>query len=244
VSPEVWISIFSTLLLGATAIWGDSLRRRLAPPRLDIKANTAPPDCVQIPIDTGSSRKAFDYFIRIRIVNSGSEAKHVEVYANELKVKDSTGSFKPVSDFLPMNLTWSYLGQSILPSIPRGITRSLDIAHVIDPDIRFINPNEHKVWPNVDHKCAILSFIHSFKVNSNLHLQPPGTYRLHLLITAENSKTIARCIEVYISGNWFNDPNKMYSDGIRIRVVNGNHSSHIDIFDRARKEAYWLCGRS
>lgn len=248
-SVETWVSIASSFLLAVVAIWGEAIRKRLMPPRLKLEVKTSLPDCVPIPasFQPNSTSKCIsftDHFLRVRVTNRGSEAKHVEVYAHALKRQAGQGQYRVVEDFLPMNLQWAHTGQTILPAIPEGVTRFLDIAHIIEPSARVQIPYEDKKWNGVDPNCAIISFIVPHKVNSRSYLQPPGSYRLHVLITAENAKTTARCVEIRITGKWFADADPMYVDGVDIRVAHASRHRSQDIFDEARHLFHFLVGQS
>ncbi len=51
------------------------------------------------------------------------------------------------------------------------------------------------------------------------HLIPQGKYRLLLQIAAANKKPVKKTLEITLTGNWYDDEARMFSDGIGIRMI-------------------------
>ena len=51
------------------------------------------------------------------------------------------------------------------------------------------------------------------------HLLQPGVYRLELKIGAGNVAPIDKTVELSVTGNWFDEEEVMFRDGIGLRLV-------------------------
>jgi hypothetical protein len=51
------------------------------------------------------------------------------------------------------------------------------------------------------------------------HLLQPGVYRLELKIAAGNVAPIDKTVELSVTGNWFDEEEVMFRDGIGLRLV-------------------------
>ena len=95
------------------AIFGALFWEWILRPRLVLSVRVERPDAVKtILTNTATGEKAADcYYFRIAVQNKGyRRAENVEVYAEEL-TREVHGLFQVVTDFPPMDLVWSHLGQ-------------------------------------------------------------------------------------------------------------------------------------
>jgi len=58
------------------------------------------------------------------------------------------------------------------------------------------------------------------KPNTLSDLLAPGVYRLEILIGAPNAAPKSKILEISLTGYWYPDEQKMFSDGIGIVEVN------------------------
>jgi hypothetical protein len=146
----------------------------------------------------------------------------VQVYAANLSRKAADGSFRRVESFLPMNLRWSHgppppLGPEIFADgISAGMGKHCDLAHVVDP-----KSTAEVGESRLDMEAGIPTLALDLEVapNSRNHVVAPGTYRLDLRIAASNCAPIARVVEITLTGKWFDDEARMFSDGLGIKII-------------------------
>ena len=238
-----WIVAAGTLVMSIVAIiaiFQDKIRAWLLRPKLQISILVASPDCHKTkyhfstekqftsgsaaPIPATGHMEVFleteAYYFRLRVANSGNQkAESVEVFATELSRRLADGTFKVVDSFLPMNLVWSHVHWIFFPAISPGTYKHCDLAHVINPQMREHVPLEDDKWPNVSPEETILSFDTIVKPYTKNYLVCPGTYRLVLTVAAANSKPISKTFEITLTGNWYDDEQRMLGEGIGIRLL-------------------------
>lgn len=215
-------AVIAALLI---ALFQDRMRAWLLRPKLHVSIEVKPPDCLKIPMSRYSrngelSAFADNYYFRLRVSNKGNhKADLVEVFAARLLKRLVDDTYKEVEAFLPMNLLWADYRKEFIPAISPNMYRYCDLAHIIDPIKREEFAAENKNWVNVPHEETILSFDTAVKSNSLCHLHPAGKYRLVILVAAANSKPIETILEISLSGVWYDDEQKMFGEGIGIRVL-------------------------
>jgi hypothetical protein len=221
----VWIQAISSIILAIIAfiaIFQDRIRNLITKPKLDIKVDTTSPDCVKTPLKYKKGVKQFDsegYYIRIRILNTGNyQANNVEVFMSELQKKQADGSYKKLDTFLPMNLTWTNINNIYFPAISPEMYKHCDLCHIFNPADRKNIQYEEPDWIEGDRKKVVISFSTMVRPLSLSHLAPFGNYRIILIIAASNAKPLKKIIELNVSGQWFDDERKMFSDGIGVNI--------------------------
>jgi hypothetical protein len=227
-------SIIAALVALGTVLYFEIWKPRRDYPKLDISISMAPPDCLKSPMssqpisesmterDLGEIVVADSYLLRFRVTNNGNvKAESVEVFASNLSKQHADGSFKKVASFLPMNLQWDNHPYIFMPMISPGMYKYCKLAHIIDPSHRgsFSKLGEAGHRPTVSSDETVLSFDTLHKTYALSHLQPPGLYRLTVLIAASNAKLVERTLEINLTGKWFDDESEMLEKGIRVRVV-------------------------
>jgi hypothetical protein len=215
-----------TLALAILAIFQDWFRAKIRHPELDVTVKLSPPSCHKIRLARHNPQGELEaiadaYYLRLRIANSGNQrAELVEVFADELSRLQADGTtFKPVDSFLPMNLLWSHHRQVFFPAISPGMYRHCDLAHIIDPPNRKKFRAEDNQWPNVSPEETILSFDTFVKPHTLSHLLPPGTYRLVISVAAANAMLVRKGFQITLTGNWYEDEQKMLEEGIGILEI-------------------------
>jgi len=157
------------------------------------------------------------YHFRIWVENSGkSRADQVQVFVSRLFRRAADGTFREDRHFSPMNLKWSYGEEVYAQGISPGMGKHCDFGRIVEPDCRsevgdFIR--------GVASEQTIFSLITEWRSNTGSHLLAPGTYRIELRLAAANSRPVSQTVELTVSGNWFADEERMFQDGIGLRVV-------------------------
>ena len=226
--PE-WIGAIGTILLAILAVFQDKIRSWLTRPRLRLQGKAVQPFCHKTtwthPFPSGDPRHLPNtkleylpcYYFRVAISNSGnSAASNVEVYASSLRRKRADQEFEPVSRFTPMNLMWAHNHTVYLPLLSPKMAKFCDLGHIIAPAER--KKVGHDLPGLSPDKCLLALDLQS-EPNMKGHLVEPGTYRLTLLVVAENSRPHEYEVEVVISGDWYDSEEEMFRHGFGIRVL-------------------------
>ena len=162
------------------------------------------------------------YYLRLWIKNEGkTRAEQVQVFASNLFRRNADGQFARIESFMPMNLRWAHCQQRGPPEIfAAGISpnmgRHCDRARVVDPEHQ---ESLGEKLPNVPAGNAMLALELEITPNTNSHLIGPGTYRLELMIAAANCLPIRKTVELTITGQWFAEESRMFTEGLGISVV-------------------------
>ncbi len=121
----------------AIAIWGDALRAIYRRPILTVRLKPALPDCLKTEVgaklpDGTQIPAGHSYFCRLRVENGGrAEAQDVEIQLMRLWQEDAQGKLTEVTEFIPLNLKWAYIGRITLPKLQPGLSRHCDLCHTL-----------------------------------------------------------------------------------------------------------------
>ena len=101
-----WVLIFTTLFLGAIALFvpylAELLKRKLFAPNLKFDFELKPPDCHKTKFNNNEPV----YYFRFRVTNLGkSQAKKCEAVIESLHKENSAGNYQPIK-YSPINLIW------------------------------------------------------------------------------------------------------------------------------------------
>jgi len=178
-----------TVVLAVVAVLQDKIRSWVSHPSFSVCVSTDGPSCTWVPFSDGQTGQIIgdSVYVRMWIVNSGNTAaRNVEVYLSALCRKVGE-DWKPVTSFLPMNLKWSHLGTIYFPLIARDMGKHCDLGHIAEPRIR---PIIGEVNPALAIPDDVASFAFDVMAapNNKTHIVGPGTYRLGLVIAAENAR--------------------------------------------------------
>jgi hypothetical protein len=145
ISPE-WLTAIATVGLALTAfvtIFRDEIRQLFRHPTFSVNFKPSLPDCQRVRQDAYATApqgitilvdSAETHYVRARAKNVGEVgAENVEVSVVEVRRKDADGAFRPTQMGTPWNLLWAHIGSHVLPQLPVGAERHIDIGHVIDP---------------------------------------------------------------------------------------------------------------
>ena len=216
-----WAAACATLLAVLIALFKDEIIRLWRRPKLTASIKPASPDCVKILqtflINHITVRKSECYYLRLWIWNKGRDrAEKVQVFVNELSKRTADGTFFPIREFLPMNLRWSHSHEIFADGISPRMGKHCDLGHITHPSVLFeLNEN----LPEVSQGKTVLALDLEEKPNTKSNLIPPGTYRLGLRIGGANCSPISKTLEITLIGDWFDDHEKMFRDGIGIKMI-------------------------
>jgi hypothetical protein len=224
-----WVGASATFAAVLVALFKDEITKWWRRPKLFASIGLVSPDCAKTYVDYSSQKitlivgRAECYWLRLWIENKGrTRAEQVQVYASTLSKRSADRSFKRIDRFLPMNLKWSHgppppKGPEIFADgISPRMGKHCDLAHIVDPAHRAnIGEDLSEVPPDQ----TILAFDLEIQPNTLTHLIGPGEYRLQLRIAGGNCAPVTKTIEIIVTGKWFSDESKMFSDGLGVKVI-------------------------
>jgi len=224
-----WAGATATFLAVLVALFKGEVLRYFRKPRLTVSIALASPDCHKTVMSYAVQKTAPTYgsadcyYLRVWVKNLGkTRAERVQVFAARLSGRTADGSFKDIDAFLPMNLRWAHGQQgSGGPEIfAEGISplmgKHCDLGHVVDPASR---KDIGEDLPGVSPSETILALDLEIQPNTRSHLIPPGVYRLELRVAGANCAPVTETLELTITGKWFADQSRMFTDGLGVRVV-------------------------
>lgn len=225
-----WAGATATLLAVLVALFKDEFLRWLRKPSLRVSIALAPPDCHKTVLTYVAQKTATTYvaaecyYLRVWIENVGrTRAERVQVFAAKLLKRHADGSFKEDESFLPMNLRWAHGQQGMggpeifAEGISPQMGKHCDLGHIVDPKYR---KDVGYDLPTVAADESILALDLEIKPNTLSHLIPPGVYRLELRVAAANCRPVSHTLEITLTGKWFSDQARMFSDGLGIKAIN------------------------
>jgi hypothetical protein len=223
-----WISAIATLLAVLVALFKDEIVRLLRRPKLDATIRLGAPDCHKTQMTVYNSKtgeivaSADCYYLRIWVENMGGiRAEDVQVFVAKLLRRHADGSFKVEEQFLPMNLRWAHSQRAKGPEIfAEGISPQMgkhcDLGHILQPAFR---QNLQQTLSDVPEDQTILELDLEVAPNTMSHMIRPGVYRLELKIAAANARPVTKTLEINLTGQWFDEETKMFSDGIGLKEI-------------------------
>jgi hypothetical protein len=209
-----WAGALATFAAVMVALFKDEFLRYKRKPELRASITLSPPDCHKT-IIRGSDVAADCYYLRLWIENVGkTRAEIIQVFVAKLLRESANRSFREVSAFLPMNLTWSHEGGIFAAGISPTMGKHCDLGRVIDPQHRKHFGDDLEDVPDDQ---TILALDLEFKPNTKSHLIRRGTYQFHLKIAGSNCAVVNKTIELTIAGSWFIAEERMFTEGLGIK---------------------------
>ena len=216
-----WTAAIATFLAVIVALLKEELMALWRRPNLAARAHLSPPDChkTEITVTNQQTGTIIDrwpcYYLRIWVENTGNvRAEQVQVFVSRLLRKHADGTFKEERQFLPMNLRWSHTGEVFTSGISPKMGKHCDVGHIIHPGKAATAT--HTV-PAVPSGKAVMGLDLEVAPNTGTHLLGPGTYRLELRLAASNSPPVLKTVELTLTGDWFDDESRMFTDGVGFR---------------------------
>jgi hypothetical protein len=219
---------FVALLVGLAALFATELRERVGlRPDLELEFNSGPPDAVRVmtrvlnAITSAVIGWLPTYYFRLRVKNNGrARADNVQVTVVGLQ-KYHAGSQEYVDEdsTLPLNLTWSNVGGTTVPSINRGMIRHCDLCHVQQswPDIQL----DQTDWPLLFRLNTEVTPNPISEDNIPPTLKAAGRYRLVVVVSADNAPPHFHNVTIDFSGQWSDDRLGMF-DEVTIAVTSSS----------------------
>ena len=226
-----WVGACATLCAVTVALFKEKLLGKWHRAKLAARILLTPPDSFKeiwkykVTFSLGSTQEneTNRYVFRLWVTNQGSfdRAENVQVFAKSLeKLAVDSKTYVPITEFLPMNLVWSHTnGKTFLEAISaHGMGRHCDLGHILNPAAyQSINDIEK---PKVLNGKTVFMLDVEFKHFNKSYLLEPGTYRLHIIIVGQNALPESKVVEISFTGDWFEDQDKMFRDGVRINILN------------------------
>jgi hypothetical protein len=224
-----WVGSIATFIAVVVALFKEELVRLWRRPVLNARIKLAAPDChkTQMTIFDPKTNSVLDqaecYYFRLWVSNIGNHrAEKIQVFVSKLLRRHADGSFVEDNSFLPMNLRWSHSQLSsngpeiFADGISPQMGKHCDFGHIIDPSKRVMFGHD---LPAVTAGKTILAMDLEMAPATLSHLIPPGVYRFELKLASSNSEPITKIIEITLTGNWFQDESKMFSDGVGMKEI-------------------------
>jgi hypothetical protein len=121
-----------------------------------------------------------------------------------------------VNNFQPMNLRWSHTHEIFADLISPPIGRHCDLGRISIPDSLVELQEDH---PDAPPGRTVLALELEAKPNTKSHLLPPGKYELTLRIAGANCSAITMRLEITVTGDLYDDEERMFRDGVGIRML-------------------------
>jgi hypothetical protein len=217
-----WAGAIGTLLAVCIALFRDLLYKKFYHPELVCTIKLAPPDSIKTlsiykPAPIVAPKQIEGYHFRLWVSNEGNvRAEKIQVFAEKITRKLPDGTFTPVDNFLPMNFVWANTHEVFAEGIAPSMGKHCDLCHIADPSA-LVDLGEN--LNDVSAGKTILALDLEVKPFTNNHLLPPGTYNLTLKIAGANSLPKSYTLEITITGDWYDKEAKMFTDGIRIKIL-------------------------
>lgn len=226
-----WFLVFSTLFLAFVALFKESILQFIFKPNIDIIFDLSSSDCYQNELQQEEKGKAINtinfFKYRLRIINKGTRpAKNVEVIIQDI-MKKKGGKFYLIDSFLSDNLNWNSFSlgpnteaKTYYDFIFPNTFKHCELGHILDPKKRYLIPSENNSKLPIQVKDeTIFSFNVARRYNNLYYLVAPGIYRIKVLVAGENFKSLKKEYEIEITGKWFEDEERMLSDGVKVKDI-------------------------
>jgi len=224
-------------LIALATIFTSQIQEWIRHAEFSVNFQPRPPDCNRIPLayqgivkgEEGvaiASVSAETHYVRVRVQNIGnSGAEDLEVAVLEVRRRGRANPrFQRVQMSTPWNLTWKDFQSHVLPRLPLGSERHIDIGHVVDPHRRGLIPGEDRAGSEPSTTLFCLAFY--VKSNTAEYLLEPGEYEIDFQVFAANAKpSPIFTFHLNHTGQWFEGEAKMYHDGLGMSVTRAGEQS-------------------
>ena len=214
--------VIVTLFAVLVALFKEKLWQWWNKPELGVRLNCKPPDChiCRTTLNDNLNRVQHDvgnwFYLRLWVSNKGkSAAENVQVLASRLLRATAPNNYIPQNDFLPLNLVWAHSNEIFRARIPGGMGRHCDLGHIADPKFKSMH---RETKPGVPEEKTILCFALEAHPLTLVHLEPPGDYKLELIVAADNAEPIKKTVRIELTGDWFETEKEMFSRGVKLSL--------------------------
>ena len=224
-----WIRSMATvaavIVALSIALWGDWMKRLFFKPKLELKAFVRRPEAEKVgrqihmphptnPNATIVSPAGEAWFFRLAVSNLHSTpARDVQVYLKRVEKLDGT----TVNRYTPMNLKWSYTGETTRKVLLKSVPVLCDFIHIGEPAWK------SQVGESLDGIAddkGVISLDVEATTTSKSHLLAPGAYRFFLYVAAENCAARPFVVEVRYDGIWTQIEDQMLDQEVGFRMKN------------------------
>jgi hypothetical protein len=175
-----------TLLVAATAIWGDWFRAKFLPHKLTL---TGPIPAGGFPTTYATGARAM--FVQFKVINERRlSARNCRVMLVGISRRDPSGNFQPEPMVYPCQFTWSPL--EFMPPI-------MTIIREQKLDLGYVNENDQAFVPRLYYQ----------PFNFHGSVRPNEAVRYEIQIEAENFTSPRYVVEVAWDGQWSFVPDQM-----------------------------------
>ncbi|MEP6889229.1 MAG: hypothetical protein ABI955_00865 [Nitrospirota bacterium] len=219
-----WASAVATVLAVLVALFRDEIRAWWYRPVLTAAIRLTAPDCHKTVLMADNTlaqmaQRGDCYYFRIWVENIGRQrAEKVQVFVAKLLKKRADGIYGEVQSFLPMNLRWSHSfprPEIFAEGLSPGMGKHCDFAHILEPN--FCSGLFPQRSPALSKEETVLELDLEVEPNTMSHLLPKGAYKIQVKIAAANARPTTKWWEINLTGNWYSDEGKMFSEGIGIK---------------------------
>jgi hypothetical protein len=205
-----WAAVGTTTAAIVVALLKEELIRLWRRPKLTMEIAAKHPFIVRTPV-RHAEWNGWRYFIRLRIRNTGRErAEKVKVFLTEALIREND-TYRPMPNFTPMNLRWSYTDIQrpviYLDGISPGMERFCDFGAISDPK----HPN---LQPLSTTRLALRQEI----LSHNREWLRQGQYKFELRVAGSNYEPKAYCLHLHLTGLWDDDLTTMMSNGLMLDI--------------------------
>lgn len=209
------LSVLVALLIGLVGIFkiDERIKKELYKPILSVSIKPEPPYSLKIPMRNFTTGATWDvYYYRFKVENNGNlPMENVEVFAQELHKKDSTGQYIKVLNFLPMNLVWEQNHEVTRPKIQPDLFKHCDFGHITQM------PQPIQTGTTTPSVFFILSTeVQSFNYSNIL---VPGEYKIKVTFAATNIRPVTKWYELSFVDFWSDDEPTMLGTALSITEV-------------------------
>ena len=219
-NPQWWAAI-ATFVVAAIAlvlaIFQDKLRSLLQKPILEIGIKKEPPDCHKAVFrnpQTGDF--LYDcYYFRFKVENTGNyQMEDPEIMVIEIEERLLDGTYHKRSDFLPMNLVWSYYRTVTMPKIQPKLFKHCDLGHIVKAEDANLENYGKTKSSNI---VFILDVARQTFIGA--HILEPGDYKIKIKFAANNLKPESKIYNLIIKDEWSDIEEEMLKRNVSIREI-------------------------
>jgi hypothetical protein len=210
-----WAGASVTLLAVLVALFKDPLREWWGRPKLRCSMSRSRKVKMPVPgaLKRTVSNSAPGYFFRCEIGNEGrAAAKRAHVFAAALSKKAAGGLYVAYPLFIPANLLWAQYVKTNAEEfrdISPGTARPCDLGFTIVP-------NRAALFGAAIESAGEGTATLSIKLSGGAITIGPGSYRLHVVVGADNAASIRGYFNIDVTGKWSDSPDEMLTDGVCI----------------------------
>ncbi len=211
-----WVLIFTTMFLGAIAIWGDRIKQAIYPPKMTVSFDEVSPYCHKTYYRSSPPFEEINepvFFFRFQVENTGaSRLKGCEAILEQLWTYNSAGKPQRLHGFNDVTLVWI---NGRRPSTDLNPYRRdfCNIGHIAS--LKYQNEKESGRFIDIPgNRDQQLRFL--FELAEYPHSQPncllPGKYAIKVKLYSENTRPKELWFEIAWSGKWQDNETEMFRE--------------------------------